>query len=623
MTVMQPEGGAALLDIQDQVPERVSPMVELGATGLRRTVGYVDEEFLPQLRGRKAVQIYREMSDNDPIVGALVFAVDKLLRELNWRVEAASQSAEDKQAAQFLEECMDDMSHTWDDFISEMLSMLVYGWSWHEIVYKKRVGPWETDPRKRSKYTDGRLGWRKLPIRSQETLLRWVFDDTGGIKAMVQIAPPYYKTTVIPVEKSLLFRVTTAKGNPEGRSILRNAYRPWYMKKRLEEIEGIGVERDLAGLPVARVPHDYLTAAPGSDKAKMTEAFRKMVRGVRRDEQEGVVLPTAYDQDTKQPLFDFELLSAGGSRQFDTSAIIQRYEQRILMSVLADFILVGHEQTGSYALHTDKSGLFRTAINSIAESITDIINRHAVPRLFAVNGMKMDQLPKIVAGDVDPPDLTQLSQFMTSMANVGVQWFPDPELEKFLRYAARLPELDDNAEKLREQEYRQGNIMRLAQQHLQALQMQQEAESNAMNLEQQRHQVAQAAVQTEHAPVQAALQTEQQKLAIAQAAAQQPPDPREQQARDQESHALDMESKKQQLKQSDDKHKVQLEAMRQQQIKQSEDKHKVGLQALKTQGKQAEDKHKLELRLMMERAKQQQKAKEQQAKTQPKKDGKK
>jgi hypothetical protein len=36
---------------------------------------------------------------------------------------------------------MDDMSHTWDDMISEILTMLVYGWSWHEIVYKKRVGP--------------------------------------------------------------------------------------------------------------------------------------------------------------------------------------------------------------------------------------------------------------------------------------------------------------------------------------------------------------------------------------------------------------------------------------------------------------------------------------------------
>ena len=79
------------------------------------------------------------------------------------------------------------------------------------------------------------------------------------------------------------------------------------------------------------------------------DAFKKMVRGVRRDENEGLVLPTQYDPDTKQPLFDFELMSSGGTRQFDTNSIISRYEQRILMSVLADFILVGHEDTGSYS----------------------------------------------------------------------------------------------------------------------------------------------------------------------------------------------------------------------------------------------------------------------------------
>jgi hypothetical protein len=52
---------------------------------------------------------------------------------------------------------------------------------------------------------------------------------------MVQMAPPRYQTTVIPIEKSLLFRTSIAKGNPEGVSLLRTAYRSWYFKKRLEE----------------------------------------------------------------------------------------------------------------------------------------------------------------------------------------------------------------------------------------------------------------------------------------------------------------------------------------------------------------------------------------------------
>src|SRR5690242_1079078 len=162
--------------------QRVSsnPLQEIGLTGLKRATGTIDEEFLPALRGRKAIKVYREMSLNDPIVGALLFAIDKLVRQVTWRVEGNDNTSDSAEAVEFVEQCMDDMSHTWNDMISEILSCLVYGWSWHEIVYKKRVGPWEKDPKKKSKYTDGRIGWRKIPIRSQETLLRWLFDEDGG-----------------------------------------------------------------------------------------------------------------------------------------------------------------------------------------------------------------------------------------------------------------------------------------------------------------------------------------------------------------------------------------------------------------------------------------------------------
>ena len=188
------------------VAAKSTPFVELGVTGLKRTSGYVDEEFLPQLRGRKAVQVYREMSENDAMIGALLFTIENLLRQVEWRVIPGGKTAEDAQAAKLVETCMDDMSHSWPGLISEILSCLTYGWSYHEVVYKRRIGPWEKESVKRSKYTDGLIGWRKIPIRSQETLHRWVFDDTGGLKAMVQLSPPGDQTTVIGSSTSLVFR---------------------------------------------------------------------------------------------------------------------------------------------------------------------------------------------------------------------------------------------------------------------------------------------------------------------------------------------------------------------------------------------------------------------------------
>jgi hypothetical protein len=476
-------------DVGDAIPQNVPPMIELGVTGVKRVSGYVDEEFLPALRGRKAVRVYREMSANDSMVGALLFSIDKLVREVEWKILPADQSEENLLAQEFLESCMDDMNEPWDGFIGEVLSMIPYGWSWHEIVYKRRLGPWQTDPKKRSKHSDGLIGWRKMPIRAQETLMRWVFAPDGGVKAMIQMAPPRYEMTTIPIEKSILFRTAIAKGNPEGYSLLRNAYRPWYFKKRLEEFEAIGVERDLAGMPVGRVPADYLTAAKGTPQAKTVEAFRKMVRGVRRDENEGLVLPTQYDVDTKQPLFDFELMSSGGTRQFDTNSIIGRYEQRILMTVLADFILVGHESVGSYSLHTDKTGIFRAALNAIAKTIADTLNRYAVPRLFAVNGWKLDQLPRFEPTNVDPPALDQLAAFISATAGAGMQWFPDPELEKYVREIARLPEMTEDDVDYKRAMFQQQQAMEFAQGQMDLLGTKQKAEMTAQGLSPEQAQI--------------------------------------------------------------------------------------------------------------------------------------
>lgn len=421
-------------------------MDELGVTGLKRSGGYVEEEFLPHLRGRKAVQVWREMGDNDPIAGALLFAITQLIKGIDWPVVPGGKDREGAAAAKLVETCMDDMSSSWADTIMEILSCLQYGWAWHEIVYKRRMGPWQSDGRHRSKYTDGLIGWRKMPIRAQETLHRWVFDETGDVRAMVQLAPPDYQQRTIPIERSLLFRFGHHKGNPEGRSILRNSYRPWYYKKRLEEFESVGVERDLAGLPMVTVPSEYLRAGKGTEQAKMVEAMKKMVRSIRRNEQEGLVFPASYDSDTKQALFKFELLGSGGQRQFSTNELIQRYEQRQLMTVLADFIMIGHQgSTGTYNLHVDKTGIFRDALNAVAQSIAEVFNRHAIPRLFAANGWKPDALPHLEPGNVDAPDLGQLAQFLSATAGLGFNWGPDVDMERYLRHAAGLPELPEES----------------------------------------------------------------------------------------------------------------------------------------------------------------------------------
>jgi hypothetical protein len=92
-----------------------------------------------------------------------------------------------------------------------------------------------------SAFDDGMIAWRKLAFRGQESLLRWEFDPSGGMQTFIQRVQgsPEIK---IPVERCLLFRTTTAKGNPEGRSLLRPAWRAWRNKKYVEDNEGTGIQ---------------------------------------------------------------------------------------------------------------------------------------------------------------------------------------------------------------------------------------------------------------------------------------------------------------------------------------------------------------------------------------------
>ncbi len=55
-------------------------------------------------------------------------------------------------------------------------------------------------------------------------------------------------------------------------------------------------------------------------------------------------------------------------------------------------------------------------------------------------------------GEVDPPDLGELGEFITKMAGAGMTLFPDPDLEDFVRDAAKLPEKSEEVELLQQQQ---------------------------------------------------------------------------------------------------------------------------------------------------------------------------
>jgi hypothetical protein len=423
------------------------PTMELGVAGAKISGGFVYDEFLPQLVGERGRRVFREMRDNDATVGAVLFAIEMVLRKVDWRIQENSETKgtpESEDAAKFVDGVLfKDMENTWDEFLSDVLTMLVYGWEFTEVVYKRRIGPNEVDPKKRSRYNDGAIGIRKLGARPQETLDKWLIDEYGTVHGMYQQPPEGGPLRFIPMSKALLFLQTTYKSSPEGRSVLRGAYRSWYFLKNIQEIEAIAIERELNGLPVVKIPNAILNGT-SAEAVAAKNAYIKLVRDIKFNEQGGVVIPSDpyYDADGKPTgvqQVSLELLASKGTRAIQTGETVLRYQREIARTVMADFIMLGSNDRGSFAMSKDKSSLFIKGTEGWLTSIAENINRNLITKLWKFNNFPQNTMPSLLPGSVAPIDLDELGKYISDLARAGAPLFPDKELEDKLREVADLP----------------------------------------------------------------------------------------------------------------------------------------------------------------------------------------
>lgn len=435
---------------------------EVGASGLRQFSGYVREEWLRALIGRKGMLTLREMRDNDPIIAAALFAVEMLLRPVDFRVEPSDKTDDDDvKAADFVQSCFTDMEHSWADLIADMLSFLQYGWGVYETVYKFRRGSHPDDPTQNSKYDDGLIGWRKFAGRAQETLLHWIFNENGDATAMVQLLPTGGPLLTVPLSKCLHLRTTPYKANPEGRSVLRSMYNYYFLKKNIQQIEAIGVSRDLAGLVHVTVPVEWTKDDAPADMKASYAAVKQMVNLVNQNQQAGLVTPAIFDKNNNK-LFEVALLSTGGRRQFATTEIINRYDHGMVASMLADFITLGtgsSKGVGSHAQATNKSDMFSTANEAFLDIIAAVFERHGAPDLLRLNAMK--GTVKVTHGDISSRDLQELGTYILDLAQAGLI-VPDQSLEAHVREKGGLPPPDDPDGLENQQEEQQAQATALA-----------------------------------------------------------------------------------------------------------------------------------------------------------------
>lgn len=419
--------------------------IELGVAGQNTYSGMIfADEFLTELRGNKAIQKYREMRDNNATIGAVMYAVEQTLRDVEVKVVPANDSEEAKKAVEFVKSVLDDMDHSLDDHIAEALSFLTYGFAWFEVVWKVRGGS-SNNPKKNSKYNDGLLGIKKLATRAQWTIQRFEVDkETGDVLGVHQLVTWGKAPVMIPKEKSVYYRTTSLNNDPSGRSVLRNAFVAYTYLNRIQGYEAIAIERELHGIPVGRMPAEYLSADATSDQAALRYQFETALRDVKNNDQGYLLLPSDVYMDvdgkpTNQRLMDIELITANGSRSIQIDPVVRRYQHDIARSLMAEFLMLGGGQSGSYALSKTKTDLFLRSMESYINAIVDVLNKQLMEPLWEMNGLPWETMPKLVAGDVAPHDLKELASFLRNINGADINLSDQIDTVEELLHIAELP----------------------------------------------------------------------------------------------------------------------------------------------------------------------------------------
>ncbi len=447
LTGLPPPTVPSMLGVQEapgaeKKPARLRgiPGQERGVPGLKHWFGRLYEEWMPALADEKGKRAYLEMAWNEPSIVAFRYVIEMLVRQVQFEVEPFDESLEETEWAEFVDSCLHDMESPWASVVADALTMIIYGWGLQEKVFKLRKG---RDGEHPSNHNDGRLGWLRLAPRSQETIWRWELDPHGKVLGVIQWAPPAWQFTQIPIDALIHYKTHEWHSSPEGVSLLRGAYVPFQFKKTIQTIEAIAIERDGCGIPVVRMPAERMRLATeesdteeGQGAKAQLDSLIKLARDLKTDSQQGIVMPSEFDEGGHQ-LYDVSLMSSAGGRTIGTDQVIRRYKEEMFGAVNADFLAFGHETTGTQALGATRSDMFLTAVNALVACITGPFNRQVIPELCEMNGKK-EKFPTLGHTDLQEANLGVLTPYLATLAQLGID-LSDSQTERHLRRIADLP----------------------------------------------------------------------------------------------------------------------------------------------------------------------------------------
>lgn len=400
---------------------------EIGSIGIPIFNGVSNTELKSELNHPQSVNTYKLMSYH-PSINSPLNLYNNMVSKARYRfVPPKEATEEEKKQTEIVESMFNDMDHSLKDFISEAMTCSVYGWSVCEKVFRKRTKA------AGSLYDDGLIGIKKLPLRAQESIPRFVFDSSGNEviaveQSLVNVSDPFGRWSnrkspniVIPRAKFMIFNLGKNRSNPYGSSPLRDVYLPWKYLQAIEELEAMSITKDVNGMPVLKIAPQYLSADASPEQKAILENFKNMLRNMQQGSQTAAIIPAAYDPDTRQPIFDLSLLSQDGKKNFDLNKIKDYYRAMIFIGLGADILLMGTaSNSGSFALGSIKNSLTNATAEYFIDRIVQVINDDLIRQLYELNGWNPARRCKFDYEDMGEESIDEIGKFIQRVASVGL-----------------------------------------------------------------------------------------------------------------------------------------------------------------------------------------------------------
>lgn len=415
----------SMLGYSAPTPRMQSPFREHGAGGTAIFGGYIQtRERSPAWTGQQRYVTISDMAVNASIVAAGVHYFLNLIAHPRWTFEPADDSDEAKRAAELVEEVLGDLSQPFSRVVRRAGTYRFYGFGVQEWTAKKR--------------RDARIGLASIEARAQSTIERWAISDTGEVEGVWQRSPQTGQELGIPRKKIMYLVDDALTDSPEGIGIFRHLAEPYERLKMYLELEARGLERDLRGTPIGRVPYTLLREAVASgeltdaEAKKLVEQMERFVTLQVKKSDTAITLDSIpyYSQAADGakvaglPQWGLELLAGGAPGLGEVAAAITRTQTEMARILTAEHLMLG-EASGNRALSEDKSKNLYLVADAVLKDLVAAVQHDIIAPICDLNGMPEEARPRAKAEDVAPKSAEAVSATLARMAQAGAVLAPD------------------------------------------------------------------------------------------------------------------------------------------------------------------------------------------------------